>query len=73
MESGNPVAYFPLNGTDYYQPRYAALVEAAGCTGVTDSLTCLRQLPLFVLNNILNTTDFNSEWNPTLDGDFVAR
>ncbi|GAB7348751.1 hypothetical protein MBLNU459_g7483t2 [Dothideomycetes sp. NU459] len=73
MESGNPVFYNPLNGTEFYQPRYDALVEAAGCSNATDSLTCLRKLPLFVLNNILNTTEFNSEWNPTLDGDFVAR
>ena len=57
----------------FYQPRYAALVQAAGCSNATDSLTCLRELPFFVLNNILNTTEFNSGWNPTLDGDFIAR
>jgi len=73
MESGNPVAYGPLNGTDYYQPRYAALIQAAGCGNATKPLDCLRKLPAFVLNNVLNTTQFNSEWNPTLDGDFIAR
>ncbi|KAK8202275.1 hypothetical protein M8818_005804 [Zalaria obscura] len=73
MESGNPVAYGPLNGTDYYQPRYAALVAAAGCDNANSTLACLRQLPLFVLNNILNTSDFNTDWNPTVDGDFIAR
>lgn len=73
MESGNPVAYGALNGTDYYQPRYAALLQAAGCSNATNSLNCLRALPLFVLNNILNTTAFNRGWNPTLDGDFIAR
>lgn len=73
MESGNPVAYQPLNGTDFYQPRYAALIAAAGCTNATSSLACLRALPLFVLNNILNTTEFNQYWYPTVDGDFIAR
>lgn len=73
MESGNPIAYGPLNGTDYYQPRYAALLEAAGCKGASSGLDCLRALPLFVINNILNTTDFDSGWNPTIDGDFIAR
>lgn len=73
MESGNPVAYGPLNGSDYYQPRYAALVDAAGCSNNTDSLDCLRKLPFFVLNNILNTTEFNSGWNPAVDGDFIAK
>jgi acetylcholinesterase len=73
MQSGNPVTYGALRGLEYYQPRYEALVEAAGCTGSSDSLQCLRDLPLFVLNNILNTTDFGSGWNPTIDGDFIAR
>jgi len=73
MESGNPVSYSPLNGTDFYQPRYAALLTAAGCTNQSNGLDCLRQLPLFVLNNILNTTDFNAGWFPTVDGDIIAR
>jgi len=73
MESGNPVSYAPLNGTDFYQPRYAALVDAAGCTNAMSTLECLRALPLFVLNNILNTTEFSSNWYPTVDGDFIAR
>ena len=73
MESGNPVHYTALNGTEYYQPRYAALVQAAGCQGSSNTLQCLRDVPLFTLNNVLNTTDFNANWNPTLDGDFVAR
>jgi acetylcholinesterase len=73
MESGNPINYGATNGSDYYQPIYAALVEAGGCSNCSDSLDCLRKLPLFVLNNILNTTEFNSGWNPAFDGDFIAR
>jgi len=73
MESGNPVQYYAENGTEFYQPRYAALVKAAGCSYGTDTLTCLRQLPVFVLNNILNTTAFNANWKPTVDGDIIAR
>ncbi|CZR69899.1 related to cholinesterase [Phialocephala subalpina] len=73
MESGNPIFEGPLNGTETYQARYDALVAAAGCSNSSDSLQCLRELPFFVLNNILNTTDFNNNWNPALDGDFIAR
>lgn len=73
MESGNPVFYHALSGLDYFQPRYDALIAAAGCKNCTDSLKCLQALPLFVLNNILNTTTFNLNWNPTIDGDFIAR
>ncbi|THX94206.1 alpha/beta-hydrolase [Aureobasidium pullulans] len=73
MESGNPIAYGALNTSAEYQPKYAALTKAAGCGNATSTLDCLRALPLFVLNNILNTTEFNSRWNPALDGDFIAR
>jgi acetylcholinesterase len=73
MESGNPVYSSATNGSDWYQPRYARLVEAAGCSNSTDSLDCLRRLPLFVLNNVLNKTEFNSGWGPAFDGDFIAR
>jgi len=73
MESGNPIYSSATNGSDWYQPQYAALVAAAGCGNCTDSLSCLRGLPLFVLNNILNTTQFNSGWGPALDGDLIAR
>ncbi|PNS17192.1 hypothetical protein CAC42_7246 [Sphaceloma murrayae] len=76
LESGNPVSYGPINGTDFYQPRFDALVRAAGCSAANSTespLDCLRSIPLFVLNNILNTTQFNSGWSPTIDGDFIAR
>lgn len=73
MESGNPIYSAALNGSDFYQPTYAALVAAAGCSNCSDSLDCLRRLPLVVLNNILNTTEFNSGWKPAPDGDFIAR
>ncbi|KAF4550802.1 Carboxylesterase-like protein 9 [Elsinoe fawcettii] len=73
LESGNPVPYAPLLGVDSYQPRYDNLTRAAGCSNCSDTLACLREVPLFVLNNILNTTEFNNGWNPTIDGDFIAR
>jgi acetylcholinesterase len=73
MESGNPVSYQALNGTDFYEPRYQAVVEAAGCNEEADTLDCLRHVPYTVLNNILNTTKLSSPWYPTVDGDIVAR
>ena len=62
MESGNPVSYAPLNGTDFYEPRYQAVVQGAGCQNDNDTLECLRQVPFTTLNNILNTTELNSNW-----------
>ncbi|KAH0283863.1 alpha/beta-hydrolase [Aureobasidium namibiae CBS 147.97] len=73
MESGNPISYGALNTSGEYQPKFAALGQAAGCGNSTSTLDCLRALPFTVLNNVLNTTQFNSGWNPALDGDFIAR
>ncbi|KIY48513.1 alpha/beta-hydrolase [Fistulina hepatica ATCC 64428] len=70
MESG---CAYPLNTSDSYQSMYDSIVELAGCAGTTDTLDCLRTVPFTVINNILNTTEFNEYWGPTLDGDFVAR
>lgn len=72
MESGPVIPHNPLNGTDSYQPRYEAIVEAAGCETV-HNLDCLRKVPFTKLNSIFNTTEFDSGWSPTIDGDFVAR
>jgi acetylcholinesterase len=73
MESGNPIAFGPLLGTETYQAQYNALVATAGCSNSANSLQCLRELPFVILNNILNTTEFNNNWSPALDGDFIAR
>lgn len=73
MESGPVMPHNPLNLTKVYQPRYDGIVREAGCAEEADTLACLRRLPFTVLDNVLNTTEYNSGWNPTLDGDFVAR
>lgn len=73
MESSNPISFGPLWGKDHYQPIYSSLVEKAGCRQAQNLLDCLRNFPFTVLNNILNTTEFNSGWVPTVDGDFITR
>ncbi|KAJ5101220.1 carboxylesterase family protein-like protein [Penicillium angulare] len=73
MESGPVMPHNPLNLTKVYQSRYDGIVHESGCKGEKNTLACLRRLPFTILNNVLNTTAYNSNWNPTLDGDFVAR
>ncbi|KIY48520.1 alpha/beta-hydrolase, partial [Fistulina hepatica ATCC 64428] len=73
MQSGPAIPHNPLNTSDSYQSMYDSIVELAGCAGTTDALDCLRTTPFTVLNSILNTTEFDEYWGPTLDGDFVAR
>ena len=47
-------------------------MKAAGCHDAIDNLECLRHVPYSKLNNILNTTT-SSQWQPIVDGDFIAR
>ncbi|KAL1305900.1 hypothetical protein AAFC00_004044 [Neodothiora populina] len=73
MESGSSISSGGLRGSDFYQPRYDSLVKTTGCSNDSDSLDCLRKVPFTVLNNALNTTEFNSGWKPTIDGDIIAK
>ncbi|PYH88043.1 carboxylesterase family protein-like protein, partial [Aspergillus ellipticus CBS 707.79] len=73
MESGPVIPQGPLNLTDAYQSRYDGMVAEAGCSDSPKKLDCLRALPFTVLNNILNTSAYDVDWEPTVDGDLVAR
>jgi carboxylesterase type B len=79
MESGNPVAYGALNGTEWYQPLYDSISLQAGCNNSLNSLECLRAVPYETLNSIINGTTTASNgaaltaFGPTVDGDFIAR
>lgn len=72
MESGNPVFYNSFIPASASQPRYDALVQAAGCGDATDTLACLRTAPFETLNTYMNETD-RAQWVPIVDGDFIAR
>lgn len=71
MESGNPVAISALDRS--FQPTFSNLTKAAGCSGTTDALQCLRALPFADLNAVVNTTQFSGAWSPQIDHDLVAR
>lgn len=71
MESGNPIAYTALNGTQSYQPLYDGLVQAVGCSDEIDTLQCLRTVPIAQLNNITQNAPYNVSFQATIDGDFI--
>jgi acetylcholinesterase len=78
MESGNPIYYAAMNGSEWYQPLYDAISSQAGCCNSSDSLKCLRSVPFQTLNGIINgtkTVDGTTLTNfgPTIDGDFIQR
>ena len=72
MESGNPVSYNSYRTNQQYQPLYDRVVKQAGCEKATDNLDCLRHVPYDELNDIFNTSTA-TEWQPIVDGDFIAR
>lgn len=71
MQSGNPIPYQNLNGTEFYQPLYDDIAHTTGCARARDSLACLRALPFDTLNAAVNTSA-NGAWFPVLDNDFLT-
>ncbi|CAG7979534.1 unnamed protein product [Penicillium olsonii] len=69
MDSGNAVGP-PYNDTEWHQPMYDRIVERAGCTGSSDTLKCLRELPY---EEIYSAAYEGLEWFATIDGSFVTQ
>jgi acetylcholinesterase len=69
MESGSAVGA-PLNGTDWYQAMYDNLTESVGCTGASDTLQCLRDVPY---ETIAPFGYQGLEWFHVIDGSFIPR
>ena len=72
MESGNPVPYRAMNGTNFYEPAYQNITRTVGCADAVDTLECLRQVSFQTLNAALNTS-FSNSWYPIVDGDFIQK
>lgn len=73
MESGNPIAYTALNGTQSYQPLYDQIVEQVGCYNEIDTLQCPRTVPLSQLSNVIMNAPYNTSFQATVDGDFIEK
>ncbi|KAL5044497.1 hypothetical protein BDW71DRAFT_100745 [Aspergillus fruticulosus] len=67
MESGNAVGP-PWNGTDWHQPMYDRIVDAAGCSTSSDTLQCLREVPFDTLYAVAYD---GLEWFAAVDGTFI--
>ncbi|KAF7290757.1 Carboxylic ester hydrolase [Mycena indigotica] len=76
MESG---AQIPTPALDASQHDYDSLVAANNCTDSTDTLNCLRQVPLGAFSATVNQTadvlsyrSINILWRPRVDGDLIV-
>ncbi|KAG9308835.1 carotenoid ester lipase precursor [Chiua virens] len=76
MQSGST---FPLGDITQGQPYYDALVADTGCSGATDTLKCLRQVPYGTLLDAVNQSpgifayqSIALAWMPRVDGVFLT-
>jgi carboxylesterase type B len=69
LESGGAVGP-PLNSTTWYQPMYDKIVAATGCGNQTDSLACIRKVPIETIGPLAYQ---GLEWFHALDGKFIPR
>lgn len=77
MESGSPLALLDIT---HNQPFFDQIVADTGCSGSSDLIGCLRQVPLddftAAMNNTPSLFSFMSlqvVWTPTVDGIFLTR
>ncbi|KAK6065098.1 carboxylesterase [Seiridium cupressi] len=71
LESGSPVATLVTNASSW-DPYYDNITAALNCSSTTDSLACLRQVPIDILSPVLNSSVTSAAtWAVVTDGDFV--
>ncbi|RLN91093.1 hypothetical protein BBJ28_00023527 [Nothophytophthora sp. Chile5] len=74
MQSGSPVKYIPTAYTNAstWDVYYNNITAAANCSSSSDTLNCLRQVPVAALSAILNSSVASAaSWGPVVDGDYI--
>ncbi|KAK6524938.1 hypothetical protein TWF281_011828 [Arthrobotrys megalospora] len=71
MISGSPIFFRPSPFPETFQANYDYLITQTGCLDATDSLQCLREVPIEQLNAAINTTQ-GQFTTAVVDGEFVA-
>eukprot|EP00644_Phytophthora_capsici_P009783 jgi/Phyca11/577335/estExt2_Genewise1.C_PHYCAscaffold_1080005 len=74
MQSGSPVKYIPTPYTNAsaWDVYYNNITSATNCSSAVDTLDCLRQVPVGILSDILNSSVASAApWGPVVDGDYI--
>lgn len=76
MNAGSPI---PTGDITRAQPYYDSIVSNTGCANTTDTLDCLRQVPLDALMaavtplpNLFGYQGLDTPWAPAADGVFLV-
>ncbi|KAF4963180.1 hypothetical protein FSARC_8758 [Fusarium sarcochroum] len=72
MDSGSPIFYRPVFPSQHFQSSYNQLLNITGCNSSTDSLECLRHIPINQLNKMFSASpNLWAAFSPSNDGDFI--
>lgn len=71
MESGSPATSQYTNATTF-DKYYNNITKATNCSSASDTLECLRKVPIDVLSPILNSSvTSGASWGGHIDGDII--
>jgi carboxylesterase type B len=71
-ESGGPINSRRYSTPKAWEPYYTNITDAVNCTNATDSLACLRLVPVDVLSSVLSSsTTASAGFGAQIDGDFI--
>jgi acetylcholinesterase len=68
LESGSATSS-PYKTVGEYQPSYDAVINSTGCAGTSNTLDCLRKVPLDTFVAATNKSVYS--WYPVVDGVFL--
>ncbi|KAK6379059.1 hypothetical protein LTS17_006763 [Exophiala oligosperma] len=73
MESGGPIPFAPNVNASAWDKYYNNITKATNCSSASDTLACLRKVPIQKLSNVLNSsvTATVPGWGGVIDGDFI--
>ena len=71
MESGAPPSFGPYVNASSWDKYYNNITKATNCGSASDTLACLRKVPIEKLNNVLNSSVTASVpgWGVQIDHD----
>lgn len=71
MESGGPIPFGPYANASAWDKYYNNITKATNCSSASDTLACLRKVPIGKLSNVLNSSVTASVpgWGVQIDND----
>lgn len=74
MESGAPTPFITYPNASTWDKYYNNITDATNCSSASNTLACLRKVPIERLSSVLNSsvTDQVPGWGAVIDHDFIT-